>query len=235
MHLDEPLPQRYCATSPAWCGSIWAILRDRCRCGFDPRARPHLRLAIAAVAIAVVASVGIGVVAAAARSASLPALMGGGGVSVPVFWLGVLLIYVSTRQPPRRRRARLRHIACLVLPDFSPQASTHASFPHHALRRARQSHEALKRCVKGRPTRILVRHACLPRSCHHHRGGGRLWQLPERRGSHRVDLRVAGSDVTLDAILSATCPPSGAVLFMAVMFMTVNLVVDISIRASIRA
>jgi ABC-type dipeptide/oligopeptide/nickel transport system permease component len=100
MHLDDPLPERYVrylgklarldlGTSYVTGVPVWDSIRERFPL--------TLRLAVAAMTIAVVFGVAIGVLAAWRRGSPLDYLLVGGsvvGVSMPVFWLGVLLIYL---------------------------------------------------------------------------------------------------------------------------------------------
>ena len=242
MHLDEPLPQRYVryltslvrldlGDSYVTGAPVWDSIRERA-----PRT---LRLAVAAMTIAVVVGVGIGVIAACRRGSALDYLPVGGsvvGVSMPVFWLGVLLIYVfSTRLGllPASGFGGGR-LAYLILPAFTlAQAST-----AYVARITRSSvldeiHETYVKVVRAKgasESRILVRHALrnalLPI----------ITVVGVDFGSYLSGAVLTESifawpglgRFTLDAILKRDLPAiQGAVLFMAIMFMTVNLIVDI--------
>lgn len=242
MHLDEPIAKRYVhylsslarfdlGNSYVTGAPVWDSIRERV-----PRT---MRLAAAAMAIAVVAGVGIGVLAAWRRGSPLDYLLVGGsvvGVSMPVFWLGVLLIYVFSMRLGVLPASGFGNggIEYLVLPAFTlAQAST-----AYIARITRSSvldeiHETYVKVARAKGNserRILLRHAL--------------------RNALLPIITVVGVDFgsylsgavltetvfawpglgrfTLDAILKRDLPAiQGAVLFMAFMFMTVNLAVDI--------
>jgi ABC-type dipeptide/oligopeptide/nickel transport system permease component len=242
MRLDDPLPLRYLhylsslarldlGDSYVTGTPVWDSIRERV-----PRT---LRLAAAAMTVAVVAGVGIGVLAAWRRGSPLDYLLVGGsvvGVSMPVFWLGVLLIYVFSMRLGILPASGFGNggIEYLVLPAFTlAQAST-----AYVARITRSSvldeiHETYVKAARAKgasEARILVRHAL--------------------RNALLPIITVVGVDFgsylsgavltetvfawpglgrfTLDAILKRDLPAiQGAVLFMAIMFMTVNLVVDL--------
>lgn len=242
MRLDDPLPQRYLHYLSNLArfdlGESYvtgAPVRD----SILERLPRTLRLAAAAMAIAVVMGVTIGVLAAWRRGSALDYLLVGGsvvGVSMPVFWLGVLLIYVFSMQLgilPASGFGNGR-IEYLVLPAFTlAQAST-----AYVARITRSSvldeiHETYVKVARAKGSserRILLRHAL--------------------RNALLPIITVVGVDFgsylsgavltetvfawpglgrfTLDAILKRDLPAiQGAVLFMAVMFMVVNLAVDL--------
>jgi ABC-type dipeptide/oligopeptide/nickel transport system permease component len=242
MHLDDPLPERYLrylsslvrldlGTSYITGVPVWDSIKQRA---------PHtLRLAAAAMGIAVVLGMGIGVLAAWKRGSPLDYLLVGGavvGVSMPVFWLGVLLIYVFSARLGLLPASGFGdgNLAYLVLPALTlSQAST-----AYVARITRSSvlDEVAENYVKAARAkglsepRLLVRHAL--------------------RNALLPIITVVGIDFgsylsgavltetifawpglgrfTLDAILKRDLPAiQGAVLFMAAAFMTVNLVVDL--------
>jgi ABC-type dipeptide/oligopeptide/nickel transport system permease component len=242
MRLDDPLPQRYLHYLSGLArldfGNSYvtgAPVRD----SILERLPRTLRLAAAAMAIAVVFGVTIGVLAAWRRGTALDYLLVGGsvvGVSMPVFWLGVLLIYVFSMQLGLLPASGFGNgrIEYLVLPAFTlAQAST-----AYVARITRSSvldeiHETYVKVARAKGSserRILLRHAL--------------------RNALLPIITVVGVDFgsylsgavltetvfawpglgrfTLDAILKRDLPAiQGAVLFMAVMFMTVNLAVDL--------
>lgn len=242
MHLDDPLPVRYVrylgslarldfGNSYVTGAPVWDSIRERFPL--------TLRLATAAMAIAVVVGVGIGVLAAWHRGSPLDYLLVGGsviGVSMPVFWLGVLLIYVFSMRlgilPPSGFGNG--HIVYLVLPAVTlAQAST-----AYVARITRSSvldeiHETYVKAAraKGAPeARVMFRHALrnalLPI----------ITVVGVDFGSYLSGAVLTESifawpglgRFTLDAILKRDLPAiQGAVLFMAILFMTVNLAVDL--------
>jgi peptide/nickel transport system permease protein len=242
MHLDEPLPEQYVrylaslarldlGKSYVTGVPVWDSIRARF---------PYtLRLAAAAMAIAVGLGVTIGVLAAWRRGSSLDYLLVGGsviGVSMPVFWLGVLLIYVFSMRLGVLPASGFGNggIVYLVLPAVTlAQAST-----AYVARITRSSvldeiHETYVKAAraKGAPeARVLVRHALrnalLPI----------ITVVGVDFGSYLSGAVLTESifawpglgRFTLDAILKRDLPAiQGSVLFMAIMFMCVNLAVDL--------
>jgi ABC-type dipeptide/oligopeptide/nickel transport system permease component len=242
MHLDDPLPKRYVrylsdlvhldlGTSYITGVPVWKSIQERA---------PHtFRLAVAAMTIAVVLGMGIGVLAAWKRGTPFDYLLVGGsvvGVSMPVFWLGVLLIYVFSARLGLLPASGFGNgqLAYLVLPALTlSQAST-----AYVARITRSSvlDEVGENYVKAARAkglsepRLLVRHAL--------------------RNALLPIITVVGIDFgsylsgavltesifawpglgrfTLDAILKRDLPAiQGSVLFMAAAFMLVNLAVDI--------
>ena len=242
MHLDDPLPKRYVrylsdlvrldlGTSYITGVPVWKSIQERA---------PHtFRLAVAAMTIAVLLGMGIGLLAAWKRGSPFDYLLVGGsvvGVSMPVFWLGVLLIYVFSARLGLLPASGFGdgRLAYLVLPALTlSQAST-----AYVARITRSSvlDEVNENYVKAARAkglsepRLLVRHAL--------------------RNALLPIITVVGIDFgsylsgavltesifawpglgrfTLDAILKRDLPAiQGSVLFMAAAFMTVNLAVDI--------
>ncbi len=198
-----------------------------------------LRLALAAMVLAVLVGVTVGVLAAWKWRSALDYVTMGAtvvGVSMPVFWLGVLLIYLFAMRLgvfPASGYGGGR-LAYLVLPAFTLAQASAA----YIARITRSSvldetgemyiKTARAKGVPGR--RVLFCHAL--------------------RNALLPIITVVGSDFgsylsgavltesifawpglgrfTLDAILKRDLPAiQGAVLFMAVLFMTVNLLVDL--------
>ncbi len=240
MHLDDPLPVRYArymaglarldlGRSYVTGEPVWEALRERFPW--------TLRLAAAAMAVSVVVGIGAGVVAAW-RWRSLVDVMTVSvtvvGVSMPVFWVGVLLVWlfaVRLHWLPASGTGDWRH---LVLPAVTlAQAST--AFVARITRSAllEESGELYVRAARARGAsraRALLRHAL------------RAALLPV--------VTVIGADFgsflsgavltesifawpglgryTLEAILQRDLPAiQGAVLTMAVVFLTINLAVDL--------
>jgi len=198
-----------------------------------------LRLAVAAMLISIVIGVGIGVVAAWKWRTPFDYLMMGStvvGVSMPVYWLAVLLVYLFAMTlgwlPPSGYGGG--SLLYLILPAFTLSQASAA----YVARITRSS-------VLEEVNEMYVRAA-------------RARGVPERRLLFKHALRnallpvitVIGADFgsflsgavltesifawpglgrfTLDAILKRDIPAiQGAVLFMAVLFMVVNLAVDL--------
>jgi ABC-type dipeptide/oligopeptide/nickel transport system permease component len=242
MHLDDPLAVRYVK----YLGSlarldlgesyitgepVWDSIRDRF---------PYtLRLAVAAMLISIVIGVGAGVVAAWKWKTPFDYLTMGGtvvGVSMPVFWLGVLLIYVFAM-----------NLGWLPASGYGGGRIQYLLLPAVTLAMASAAYVAR-----------ITRSSVLDEVGENYVRAARAKGVPERRLLFRHSLRnallpiitVIGADFgsylsgavltesifawpglgrfTLDAILKRDLPAiQGAVLFMAVLFMVVNLAVDL--------
>ncbi|HEU4928471.1 MAG TPA: ABC transporter permease [Candidatus Krumholzibacteria bacterium] len=201
---------------------------------------PHtLRLAAAAMAIAVVLGVAIGVLAAWRRGSAFDYLLVGGaviGVSMPVFWLGVVLIYIFSMRLGVLPASGYGNGSAmyLILPALTLAMASTA----YIARITRSSvldevHETYVKAARAKgagESRVLVRHALrnalLPI----------ITVVGVDFGSYLSGAVLTESifawpglgRFTLDAILKRDLPAiQGAVLFMAVLFMTVNLLVDL--------
>ncbi len=198
-----------------------------------------LRLAAAAMTIAVLLGVTIGVLAAWRRGSAFDYLLVGGavvGVSMPVFWLGVVLIYIFSMRLGMLPASGFGNgsVLYLILPALTLAMASTA----YIARITRSSvldeiHETYVKAAraKGAPeSRVLVRHALrnalLPI----------ITVVGVDFGSYLSGAVLTESifawpglgRFTLDAILKRDLPAiQGAVLFMAVLFMIVNLLVDL--------
>ena len=198
-----------------------------------------LRLAAAAMAIAVVLGIGIGVLAAWRRGTAFDYLLVGGaviGVSMPVFWLGVVLIYVFSMRLGVLPASGFGNgsVLYLILPAVTLAMASTA----YIARITRSSvldevHETYVKAARAKgagESRVLVRHALrnalLPI----------ITVVGVDFGSYLSGAVLTESifawpglgRFTLDAILKRDLPAiQGAVLFMAGLFMTVNLLVDL--------
>jgi ABC-type dipeptide/oligopeptide/nickel transport system permease component len=242
MHLDAPLHERYAR----YLGDLVRLdlgtsyvtgtpVMDSIRARF-----PHtLRLAAAAMAIAVVLGVTIGVLAAWRRGTPLDYLLVGGavvGVSMPVFWLGVLLIYVFSMRLGVLPASGYGNGGLLYL--LLPAVTLALASTAYIARITRSSvldeiHETYVKAARAKGAgerRVLVRHALrnalLPI----------ITVVGVDFGSYLSGAVLTESifawpglgRFTLDAILKRDLPAiQGAVLVMAVSFMTVNLLVDL--------
>jgi len=243
MHLNDPLAVRYVK----YLGSlvrldlgesyitgepVWDSIRERF---------PYtLRLAVAAMLISIIIGIGSGVVAAWKWKTPLDFLTMGGtviGVSMPVFWLGVLLIYVFSMRLGWLPASGFGggRIAYLILPSFT-LAMASAAYVARITRSSvlEESGEMYIKAAKARgvpESRLLFHHALrnalLPI----------ITVIGADFGSYLSGAVLTESIFAwpglgrfiLDAILKRDLPAiQGAVLFMAVLFLVVNLIVDIT-------
>jgi ABC-type dipeptide/oligopeptide/nickel transport system permease component len=198
-----------------------------------------LRLAVAAMTLAVLFGMTAGVVAAWKWKTPVDYLTMGGtvvGVSMPVFWLGVLLIYLFSLKLGVLPASGFGggRLIYLVLPAFTLAQASAAYIAR--ITRSSVLDEVGEMYVKtarakGAPdSRVLfghaLRNALLPI----------ITVVGADFGSYLSGAVLTESifawpglgRFTLDAILKRDLPAiQGAVLFMAVLFMGVNLVVDL--------
>lgn len=242
MNLDDPIVVQYAkylgglarldlGKSYVTGVPVWDSIRERFPYTF--------RLAVAAMLISALIGIGAGVLAAWKWKTPLDHFTMGAtvvGISMPVFWLGVLLIYVFAMRLGMLPASGFGggNMLYLILPAFTLAQASSA----YVARITRSSvldeiGEMYVRAAvaKGVPQRrVLLRHAL--------------------RNALLPILTVVGADFgsylsgavltesifawpglgrfTLDAILKRDIPAiQGAVLVMAVLFMTVNLIVDL--------
>lgn len=242
MHLDDPLPVRYAyyvggllrldfGKSYVTGVPVWESIRERFPYTF--------RLALLAMAIAVLIGVSAGVLSAWKWRTPLDYCTMGItviGISMPVFWLGVLLIYVFSIKlhllPPSGYGGG--GITYLILPAFTlSQASAAyvARITRSSMLDEIRAHYVQSARAKGVPERSVIFHHTL-------------------RNALLPIITVVGADFgsylsgavltesifawpglgrfTIDAIMKRDIPAiQGSVLFMAVVFLTVNLIVDL--------
>ncbi|MDH3214910.1 MAG: ABC transporter permease [Candidatus Krumholzibacteria bacterium] len=242
MHLDEPLVVQYgyfiaglarldFGVSYVTGEPVWESVQKRFPFTF--------RLALCAMIISVVIGVSVGVLAAWKWRTPFDYLTMGTtivGISMPVFWLGVLLIYLFSMKlgllpASGYGGGSIKH---LILPSFTlAQASTAyvARITRSSMLDVVREHYIQTARAKGvSESRMLFAHAL--------------------RNALLPIITVVGTDFgsylsgavltesifawpglgrfTLDAILKRDIPTiQGAVFFMAVVFMTVNLAVDL--------
>jgi len=242
MHLDDPLAVRYLkylgglarfdlGKSYVTGVPVWESIKKRF---------PYtLRLAVAAMLLSVFIGLGAGVLAAWKWKTPIDYLTMGGtvvGVSMPVFWLGVLLIYLFAMRlgvlpASGYGGGRLLYLALPAVTLAQASAAYVARITRSSL--LDEIGEMYVRAARAKgvsPRRILLRHAL--------------------RNALLPIITVVGADFgsflsgavltesifawpglgrfTLDAILKRDLPAiQGAVLFMAVLFMAVNLLVDL--------
>lgn len=242
MHLNDPLAVRYVK----YLGSLARLDLGESYITGEPvwdsilqRFPYTLRLAVAAMLISILIGVGAGVTAAWKWKTPLDYLTMGGtvvGVSMPVFWLGVLLIYLFSMKLGWLPASGFGggNIAYLVLPAFT-LAQASAAYVARITRSSvlDEVGEMYVRAAraKGVPERRLLfghalRNALLPI----------VTVIGADFGSYLSGAVLTESifawpglgRFVLDAILKRDLPAiQGAVLFMAVLFMAVNLVVDL--------
>jgi ABC-type dipeptide/oligopeptide/nickel transport system permease component len=242
MRLDAPLHERYLhylgdlvrldlGTSYVTGRPVWDSIRER-----FPQT---LRLAVAAMAIAVLLGVTIGVLAAWRRGSPLDYLLVGGavvGVSMPVFWLGVLLIYAFSMKLGVLPASGYGNggLAYLILPAVTLAMASTAYVARIArssvLDEINETYVKAARAKGANEARVMIRHALrnalLPI----------ITVVGVDFGSYLSGAVLTESifawpglgRFTLDAILKRDLPAiQGAVLFMAILFMLVNLAVDL--------
>jgi ABC-type dipeptide/oligopeptide/nickel transport system permease component len=242
MRLDAPLHERYLhylgdlvrldlGTSYVTGRPVWDSIRER-----FPQT---LRLAVAAMAIAVLLGVTIGVLAAWRRGSPLDYLLVGGavvGVSMPVFWLGVLLIYAFSMKLGVLPASGYGNggLAYLILPAVTLAMASTAYVARitrsSVLDEINETYVKAARAKGANEARVMIRHALrnalLPI----------ITVVGVDFGSYLSGAVLTESifawpglgRFTLDAILKRDLPAiQGAVLFMASLFMLVNLAVDL--------
>jgi ABC-type dipeptide/oligopeptide/nickel transport system permease component len=242
MRLDAPLHERYLhylgdlvrldlGTSYVTGRPVWDSIRER-----FPQT---LRLAVAAMAIAVLLGVTIGVLAAWRRGSPLDYLLVGGavvGVSMPVFWLGVLLIYAFSMKLGVLPASGYGNggLAYLILPAVTLAMASTAYVARitrsSVLDEINETYVKAARAKGANEARVMIRHALrnalLPI----------ITVVGVDFGSYLSGAVLTESifawpglgRFTLDAILKRDLPAiQGAVLFMAILFMLVNLAVDL--------
>jgi peptide/nickel transport system permease protein len=242
MHLDRPLFVQYgyfiaglarfdFGKSYVTGEPVWDSVRKRFPYTF--------RLALFAMLISATIGIGVGVLAAWKWRTPFDYLAMGGtiiGISMPVFWLGVLLVYVFSMKlgilpASGYGGGSLKHI---ILPAFTlamASAAYVARITRSSMLDVIREHYIQTARAKGvSDGRVLfghaLRNALLPI----------VTVVGTDFGSYLSGAVLTESifawpglgRFTLDAILKRDIPSiQGAVLFMAIAFMTVNLVVDL--------
>lgn len=242
MHLDDPLIVRYThyiadlirfdfGTSYITGVPVWDSIKERFPYTF--------RLALFAMVIAVCIGIPTGVLASWKWRTPLDFFTMGTtvvGISMPVFWLGVLLIYLFSIQlhilpPSGYGGGSFKH---LILPAFTLAQASAAYIAR--ITRSSMLDEIGSLYVqsargKGVPERVVIfkhtlKNALLPI----------ITVIGADFGSYLSGAVLTESifawpglgRFTIDAIMKRDLPAmQGAVLFMAVVFLTVNLVVDL--------
>jgi ABC-type dipeptide/oligopeptide/nickel transport system permease component len=243
LHLDDPLPLRYgrfLADLVRGDLGVSYVTREPVRDAIATTFPHTLRLALAAMLIAVVLGVGLGLAAALKPGSPLDRaamVLASAGISVPVFWLGMVLIYAFSLQlrwlpPSGYGEGSLRH---LILPAFTLGAASAALI-------ARMTRSALLEVMgqdyirtaraKGlHPARVLLvhglRNALLPVVTVVGNDFGSY--LSGSVLTERLFAWPGLGRYTLDAVAKRDLPAiQGAILVMALAFVLVNLLVDLS-------
>jgi len=242
MHLDRPVWVRYgyfiadlarldMGTSYVTGEPVWDSVRERFPYTF--------KLALAAMLISVAMGIGVGVVAAWKWRTPLDYLAMGGtvvGISMPVFWLGVLLIYFFSMK-----------LNVLPASGYGGGSIRYMVLPAFTLAQASSAYVA--RITRSSMLDVIREQYITTARAKGVSEGKTVFGHGLRNALLPV-ITVVGTDFgsflsgavltesifawpglgrfTLDAILKRDIPAiQGAVLFMAVLFMTVNLVVDL--------
>lgn len=243
LHLDDPLPVRYgrfLADLARGDLGVSYVSREPVRDAIAASFPHTLRLALAAMLIAVVLGLGLGL-AAALRPGSLldrvAMLLASTGISVPVFWLGMVLIYLFSLElrwlpPSGYGEGSLRHLILPALTLGAASAALIARMTRTALLEALGQDYIRTARAKGlRPARILLvhalRNALLPVVTVVGNDFGSY--LSGSVLTERIFAWPGLGRYTLDAVAKRDLPAiQGAILVMALAFVLVNLLVDLS-------
>ncbi len=168
LHLDEPLPQQFGRfVLNAARGDLGISIRSQrpVRIEIAENLGSTVQLALAALLVATIVGVSLGIIAAVNHNKWLdfgPMLLALAGVSMPSFWLGLLLIFLfSLRIPlfPATGGGDLRH---LVLPAFTLGLGGSAIIARltrsSMLEVLRQEYIQTARAKGLRNTAVVVRH-----------------------------------------------------------------------------
>jgi ABC-type dipeptide/oligopeptide/nickel transport system permease component len=242
MHLDEPLAVRYgyyiggllrldLGKSYVTGIPVWDSVKKRFPYTFE--------LAVFAMIIAVCIGVGAGVISAWKWRTPLDHLTMGStvvGISMPVFWLGVLLIYIFSIRlhwlpPSGYGGGGLRHIVLPAVTLAQASAAYIARITRSSMLDEVHMYYVRTARAKGVPERKVIfkhilRNALLPV----------VTVAGTDFGSYLSGAVLTESifawpglgRFTIDAIMKRDIPAiQGSVLFMAVVFLGVNLIVDL--------
>ncbi|MBN2170166.1 MAG: ABC transporter permease [Candidatus Krumholzibacteriota bacterium] len=243
LHLDDPLLVRY----GRFLGGLLRGDLGRSYVTREPVAEriaatfPNtLRLALAAMAVAVVLGLGLGIAAAARPGSWLDRaamVMASLGISVPVFWLGmVLILFFSMRlrwlPPSGFGEGSLRH---LILPALTLGAGSAAMVARMTraslLEVLGQDYIRTARAKGLHPARVLLvhalRNALLPVVTVIGNDFGSY--LSGSVLTEKIFAWPGLGRYTLEAVAKRDLPAiQGAVLVMALVFVGVNLLVDLT-------
>lgn len=241
LHLDEPLPQQFARF-------VWNALHGDL--GLSIRSKrmvtreigenlvPTLQLAVAALAVAVVVGVSLGILAAIKQGTWLdlaPMLVALGGVSMPSFWLGLLLIFFFSLRLgwlPATGAGDLKH---LVMPALTLGLGASAIIARltrsSMLEVLRQEYITTARAKGLRELTVILRHglknALIPVVTIFGLQFGNL--LAGTVVVETVFARPGIGRLIVDAILAKDFPVvQGIILLSATAYVLVNLLVDVT-------
>ncbi len=243
LHLDDPLLLRY---GRFLCGllrgdlGVSYVTREPVRDAIAETFPRTLRLALAAMGIAVLLGVGLGTAAAAKPGSWIDRgamLLASVGISVPVFWLGMVLILIFSVKfqwlpPSGFGDGSLRHI---LLPAFTLGAASAALIARMTraslLEVLGQDYIRTARAKGLHPLRVLfvhgLRNALLPVVTVVGNDFGSY--LSGSVLTERIFAWPGLGRYTLEAVAKRDLPAiQGSILVMALVFVLVNLLVDLS-------
>lgn len=241
LHLDDPLPKQFGRfVANAVRGDLGLSIRSKrpVRTEIAENLGATLQLAVAALLIAIVVGVILGMIAAIHQNGWLdfgPMLLALCGVSMPSFWLGLLLIFFFSLRLgwfPATGAGDLKH---LVLPALTLGLSASAIIARltrsSMLEVLRQEYMTTARAKGLRETRVLIRHgfknALIPVVTIFGLQFGSL--MAGTVIVETVFARPGIGRLIVTAILAKDFPMvQGIVLLIATTYVIVNLLVDIS-------
>jgi peptide/nickel transport system permease protein/oligopeptide transport system permease protein len=241
LHLDDPLPKQFARfVANAARGDLGLSIRSKrpVRTEIAENLGSTLQLAVAALLIAIVVGVILGMIAAIHQNGWLdfgPMLLALCGVSMPSFWLGLLLIFFFSLRLgwfPATGAGDLKH---LVLPALTLGLSASAIIARltrsSMLEVLRQEYMTTARAKGLRETRVLIRHgfknALIPVVTIFGLQFGSL--MAGTVIVETVFARPGIGRLIVTAILAKDFPMvQGIVLLIATTYVIVNLLVDIS-------
>lgn len=241
LHLNDPLPKQFARfVANAARGDLGLSIRSKrpVRTEIAENLGATLQLAIAALLIAIVVGVTLGMIAAIHQNGWLdfgPMLVALCGVSMPSFWLGLLLIFFFSLRLgwfPATGGGDLKH---LVLPALTLGLSASAIIARltrsSMLEVLRQEYMTTARAKGLRETRVVLRHgfknALIPVVTIFGLQFGSL--MAGTVIVETVFARPGIGRLIVTAILAKDFPMvQGIVLLIATTYVIVNLIVDIS-------
>lgn len=241
LHLDDPLPTQFGRfVANAARGDLGLSIRSKrpVRTEIADNLGSTLQLAVAALLIAIILGVTLGMIAAINQNGWLdfgPMLLALCGVSMPSFWLGLLMIFLFSLRLgwfPATGGGDLKH---LVLPALTLGLSASAIIARltrsSMLEVLRQEYMTTARAKGLRETRVVLRHgfknALIPVVTIFGLQFGSL--MAGTVIVETVFARPGIGRLIVTAILAKDFPiVQGIVLLIATTYVIVNLIVDIS-------
>ncbi|MGI8691176.1 MAG: nickel ABC transporter permease [Thermomicrobiales bacterium] len=241
LHLNDPLPKQFARfVANAARGDLGLSIRSKrpVRTEIAENLGATLQLAIAALLIAIVVGVTLGMIAAIHQNGWLdfgPMLVALCGVSMPSFWLGLLLIFFFSLRLgwfPATGGGDLKH---LILPALTLGLGASAIIARltrsSMLEVLRQEYMTTARAKGLRETRVVIRHgfknALIPVVTIFGLQFGSL--MAGTVIVETVFARPGIGRLIVTAILAKDFPMvQGIVLLIATTYVIVNLIVDIS-------